>query len=262
MDVKLSRPDATHAALSDLQASFAPPARVRYSRPRDVQLTAAGRALVVLAVLLMAAAVAAGLLMQREAARQAANRRALVETGVMTSGQVTRLWTSGDDRRRVAYGFVVDGRAYAGRAQVSAERRRTLQVGSPLAIRYVPDHPALHDLGGTPREGMPWFLPAVVAGALAAWGALCLMAVGRQRRLLADGRLAPGIVTGHKEKKTQHGTHRSLTYDFMLPSGRVQSGKSATSKTPPAIGTALCIVYDPDHPRRYRIYPFTLVQPA
>jgi hypothetical protein len=194
--------------------------------------------------------------------RQAADRRALVETGVLTTGQVTRLWTSGDDRRRVAYGFVVDGRAYTGRTQVSAERRRTLQVGSSITVRYVPVNPAVHDLGDGPRDGMPWFLPAVVGSALAACSALCLVAVGRQRRLLMDGRLAPAIVTGHKEQKTQHGTHRSLTFDFMLPSGRVASGKSATSKAPPAVGTTLCVVYDPDHPRRYRIYPFTLVQPA
>jgi hypothetical protein len=227
-----------------------------------VQLTAAGRALVAVAALLVVAAVAAGLLMQSEAARQAADRRALVDTGVMITGQVTRLWRSGDDRRRVAYGFVVSGRAYAGSARVSEARRRALQVGSPLPVRYAPANPAVHDLGGAPRGGMPVWLPAVVFAALAGGGAACLVAVARQRRLLMDGRLAPAVVTGHKTRKTQHGTHRLLTFDFVLPSGRVESGRSATSKAPPAAGTALCVVYDPDHPRRHRIYPFPLVRPA
>jgi hypothetical protein len=248
--------------LADLQASFVAPPRVTYSRPRDVELTAAGRALVGLAALLVVAAVAAGLLMQGEAVRQAANRRALVETGVMVSGEVTRLWRSGDDGRRVEYRFEAGGRVYSGRARVSEARRRTLQVGSPIPVRYVPANPAVHDLGSTPRGGRPVWLPAVVFAALAAGGAACLVAVARQRRLLMDGRLAPAVVTGHKTQKTQHGTHRSLMFDFVLPSGRVESGRSATSKAPPAVGTALCVVYDPDHPRRHRVYPFPLVRPV
>lgn len=248
--------------LAELQHTFVAPAPLTYSRPRDVTLTGAGRALVALAVLLFVAAIGAGLLLSREAQRQASNSRALVENSVMVTGEVTRLWSSGDNRRRVEYRFLADGRPYTGRTRMSNERRQTLQVGSPLAVRYVPADPRVHDLGGTPRSGMPTGLPVVVAAILAAFGLLCLAAISWQRRLLTDGRLAPAIVTAHHRQKTSHGTHRSLTFEFSLPSGRVASGKSGTSSKPPVVGSVLCVVYDPDRPTRNRVYPLSLVRPA
>jgi hypothetical protein len=42
----------------------------------------------------------------------------------------------------------------------------------------------------------------------------------------------------------------------------VASGKSGTSSKPPAVGTVICVVYDPDRPSRNRVYPLALVKPA
>jgi hypothetical protein len=254
--------EASPEHLAELQRAFVAPAPLTQSGPRDVELTASGLVLTTVGVLLVALSLAAAIGMHREAQRQAANRRALVEEGVTVTGEVTRLWSNGDDRRRVAYRFLVDGREYSGRVRVSEARRRTLEVGSPLAVRYVPATPQVHDLGGTPGGTMPVWLPFVVGSLVAGAGVLCLMAIGRQRRLLTDGRVAPAIVTGHRTQKTSHGTHRSLTFQFPLLSGAVASGKSGASSKPPAVGSVICVVYDPEHPARHRPYPMSLVRPA
>jgi len=248
--------------LSELQHTFVAPRPLTLSRPRDVELTRAGSALVAVAVLLFAGAVVMGVLLSGEARRQAGNQQALVEQGTTAGGEVTRLWTNGDDRRRVEYRFVVDGRAYSGRTRVSEARRRSLRVGSPLAVRYLPGNPSVHDLGGTPRGGMPVGLPFLISGILAATGGLCLFAIRRQRQLLTDGRLAPGIVTGHHKQKSSHGTHESMTFEFPLLSGAVAKGKAGASKASPAVGSVICVVYDPERPSRNRIYPMPLVRPA
>jgi hypothetical protein len=248
--------------LAELQRAFVAPAPLTQSGPREVELTRTGLVLATVGVLLLATSVGAGILLQREAQRQAGNQRALVDEGVTVTGEVTRLWASGDNRRRVAYRFLVDGREYSGRARVSEARRRTLEVGSPLAVRYVPANPQVHDLGGTPRGTMPAWLPFMVAPLIAGTGMLCLVAIGRQRRLLTDGRFAPAIVTGLRKHRTQHGTHRSLTFTFPLLSGAVASGKSGTSSKPPAVGSVICVVYDPERPSRHRPYPMSLVRPA
>ncbi len=258
MHVDLASPEH----LAELQREFTAPPPLTQSGPREVELTGAGVVLATVGILLLAVSLGAGIALHGEAQRQAGNRRALIESGTMVTGEVTRLWSDGDDRRRVAYRFVVDGREYSGRTRVSENRRRTLDVGAPLAIRYVPGAPHVHDLGGTPRGTMPVWLPLLVAPLIAGTGALCFLAIGRQRRLLSDGRVAPAVVTGHHTQKSNHGTHRSLTFQFPLLSGAVVSGKSGTSSKPPAVGSVICVVYDPERPSRHRSYPMSLVRPA
>jgi hypothetical protein len=92
---------------------------------------------------------------------------------------------------------------------------------------------------------------------------LCLFVIQRQRRLLADGRAAPALVTQHNRHRTSHGgTYRTLVYEFPLMSGGVASGKSHTSRTAPEVGSVICIIYDPDSPQRNTVYPMSLVTPA
>ena len=161
------------------------------------------------------------------------------------------------------YRFVVDGRAYESTEHVSTARRRALHVGSTIDVRYLPGDPQQNDLGGTPRQSLPIWLPFLVGLATAAMGALCLFSIGKQRQLLTEGRAAPAIVRSHHRHHTGHGgTHRSLTYEFPLLSGAVATGRSQTSSKPPAVGSVICVIYDPDRPTRSMVYPLSLVQPA
>jgi uncharacterized protein DUF3592 len=245
-----------------LQQSFVPPAGLGRSRPRDVRLTGGGRAVMAVVIALLAAAVTVGIAMYREAIKQSDSGRALVETGVVTSGEVTRLWRSGENKRpRVAYRFVLDGRPYEGDARIPLARYQQLSIGAPLPIRYVPASPEVNDLAGTPASPLPSWLPFVVSGGLAALGFFCFAMVNAQKRLLAEGRAAPAVVTKHIKHHTSHGTHRSLTYEFPLPSGTIVKGKSSTSSKPPAVGSVICVLYDPDRPTRSATYPLSLVRP-
>lgn len=248
--------------LAELQRTFVPPARLTESRPRQVQLTAGGRALLALALVLFAGAVAALVGLTQASARQAANRAALAERGVMTSGVVTRLWRDGDDRRKVAYRFEVEGQSYESDIKVSSERRRGLTVGSSVDVRYLPGHPGVNDLG-SPRSGVPAAIGPIAGAGIAACGLACLFSIRCQRRLLEDGRVAPAVVTGHKSSASSHGgKHHSMTYEFALLSGALATGKAATSRKPPAVGSVITVIYDPDRPKRSRVYPFALVKPA
>jgi len=253
----------TAQRLNELQRRFVAPSPLSHSRPRAVELKPAGRVLVVVAMVLFAGAIAASFALSAQARRQAHDRQALVETGVMTTGGVTRLWTNDDDRRRVQYEFVVNGQVFRGDRRVSSERRRTLRVGTPIAVRYTPADPKLNDLGGTTGSGMPAWVPFVVGAVIAASGVLCLLLLNLQRQLLIDGRAAPAIVTEVKKRHSSHGgSHRWMSYQFPLMSGAVASGKASASIKPPAVGSVICIVYDPDRPTRSMVYPFALVTPS
>jgi len=253
----------TAERLSELQRTFVAPSPLSYSRPRAVQLKPAGRALVGIAVLLFALSIAATFALFAQAQRQSRDRQALLDSGVTTTGVVARLWTSGDNKRRVQYQFVVDGRLYQGDARISSARRNTLEVGRPIAVRYVPADPDVNDLGGTPRSSMPIWMPFLVGTTIVAAGLVCLLAVNYQRQLLSDGRPAPAIVTGIKRRHTSHGgTHRSMSYQFPMLSGIIASGRASASRKPAAVGSVICIIYDPDRPSRSMVYPFGLVRPA
>ena len=248
--------------MAELHETFSPPP-LTHSRPRDVALTSGGRTLVVVAVLLFTAAIGVGVGMYNAARRHAEERRAIVEEGLTTTGVVTRLQSDGDDRRRVGYEFSLNGRVVRGERQVSSERRQTLKVGSSIEVRYLPSDPTVNDLNGRPRSGIPIALPLVLAPSIAFLGVLCLVRVHRQRRLLSEGRVASATVTGHVNLHGSHGdTYRSIKYEFPLLSGAKASGKGCASKKPPALGSVVTVVYDPDQPRLNAVYPFSLVKPA
>jgi hypothetical protein len=114
-----------------------------------------------------------------------------------------------------------------------------------------------------PGGGMPLWLPFLVAAGVAALGGLCLRELHRQRRLLTEGRAAPAVVTKHTDTKDSHGgKHKTITYDFPLLNGAMRTGTSGTSSKPPAVGSVICVVYDPDVPTRNKVYPLSLVTPA
>lgn len=233
------------------------------SVPRDVQLTISGRVVVVMAMLFMLGGIGGGVGLYTSSRRQAAVHHDLVERGVTTVGHVSKLWTNGDDRRRVAYRFAVNGRTFENRTRVADSVRRTLRVGSPIDVRYLPASPEVNDLGGSPRGPIPLPIPFVVGALALTCGVLCLVGVARQRRLLAEGWVTQGIITGSSTHKNQHGgTHRTLRYEFTLLSGAKASGKSDTSSKLPVVGGTVWVVYDPDSPARNRTYPFSLVKAA
>lgn len=250
--------------LESLQRTFVPPPELGTSRPRDVRLTGGGRAVVVATVILFMTALGVGTVMFRMAVRQADERRAFAGDGIDTTGDVVRLWRGSDEHKQpwVSYRYSAEGRAYEGRTKIGSSKWKALQVGSTVPVRYLRSDPGQSLAAGVRPDALPLWLPFVFGGAIAVMGALCIALIRVQRRLLMEGRAAPAIVTAHKKVHTSHGgTHRSMTYTFPLLSGATAVGKAGTSSKPPAIGAVICVLYDPERPRRSMPYPLQLVRP-
>jgi hypothetical protein len=241
------------------------PTELSGPRPRDVRLTAGGRFVYGVAIVLFAASIAAVVLLSRLANVQAADRDALMRDSVVTRAQVTRLWKkSGESSRTmVAYAFDVNGQPHDGQARISTARWRRLQVGATLDIRYRPDNPDTTMVEGFEPSVLPRFVPFLLGVLAAMAGTLVLYGLNCQRRLLSEGRAAQAVVTEVRKHHTTHGgSYRTVNYTFQLMSGAMRSGKSEAPRKPPAIGSTVWIVYDPDRPRRSRLYPFPLVKTA
>jgi len=238
------------------------PADLQQSRPRRVRLSGAGRALALVIALLLAGAPTAAIFMYRAALNQREVARQLETDGAVTNARVTRLKRESKDSNRasVYYEFSMAGRDYRESAKVPMAQWRELRVGSPLAVRYVVGDPAESIPDGLTPKVLPLWLPYLLAAIMLAAGGGCFALLRADRRLLEDGRVATATVREHLVSHSQHGTHRSIRYDFPTLSGVRVSGKSATSAKPPAIGSGVLVLYDSEAPKRNKPYPLSLVR--
>jgi hypothetical protein len=237
--------------------NWTPPDGLGYSSLRPVQLTGAGIALLVLAALMILGAVAAGIGLGTTARRQAHDQRLLQEQGVNTDARITRVWrsTGKDQQHLVSYRFTVQEREYAARKGVPSRIWQDLRAGSSLPVRFLPSNPKVnHPTGWDDTPMRPW-VAYLVSGELVAIALVLAILLRKQVRLLTEGRPAPGIVTGHR--RTRSGT--VIRYEFALLNGATAKGRGQ-SRRPPAIGSQVCVLYDPENPRRNAPYPLCLVR--
>ena len=237
--------------------NWTPPDGLGYSSLRPVSLTGGGIALLVVAAMMSMGAVAAGIGLGTTAKRQAKDHRLLQEQGVNTEAQITRVWRSGDKNQQhlVSYRFTVQEREYVARKGVPPRIWQTLKAGSSLPVRFLPSDPKVNHPSEWSDTPMPSWLPYLLSGALVATAFGCTIPLRIQMRLLTEGRPAPGTVTGHR--RTKDGT--ILRYEFVLLNGATAKGRGQ-SRRPPAIGAPICVLYDPENPRRNAPYPLTLVK--
>jgi hypothetical protein len=237
--------------------NWTPPDGLGYSSLRPVRLTGAGIALLVVAGAMLLGAVAAGIGLGTVFRRQVKDLRLLSEQGVNTDAQITRLWRSSgkDQQHLLSYRFTVEEREYVARKGVPPRIWQTLRAGSSLPVRYLPSNPKVNHPTGWDDTPMPNWVPYLVFGELAVIAVVLAMLLRRQMQLLTEGRPAPGIVTGHR--RTKNGT--VIRYEFQLLNGATAKGRGQ-SRRPPAIGAPICVLYDPENPRRNAPYPLCLVK--
>lgn len=251
--------------VANLQRGFTPPPELTGSRPRDVELTAGGRAVYVVSTLLFALALVVTLLLNRKLAQDRADQRAFEMYGAPVMAEVTRLWRGSDDSKTpwLAYRYAVGGRDYQGRAKIRLTDWRALHEGSALSVDYLSSDPGRSHPSGADLSSMPAWLPMLAGLAMTIPPILLIVLLNAQRRLMAEGRPAPALVTRLVKIHSSHGgRHRSMRYAFPLLSGSMATGRSDTNRKGTAEGSVICIVYDPDRPRRSQPYPFALVRPA
>jgi Protein of unknown function (DUF3592) len=241
------------------QRDWIAPEGLHRARPRRVTLTSGGKTLLVLALALCIGGLPAALLLGSIARRNAEERRLMKEQGVETEGRITRLARAGgEDRYRVSYGFTANGRSYERNRKVSARTWKSLNVGASLTVRYLPSNPEIHNPAGWNNEGMPFWVSPLAGCSLAMGGWLCMLPIRSQRRLLGGGRVTSGVVTRHSKGK--HGY--TFAYEFSLMNGVRRTGETGPRKDPPALGSTLPVLYDPEEPRKNTVYPLSLVRLA
>ncbi|MBZ5497866.1 MAG: DUF3592 domain-containing protein [Acidobacteriia bacterium] len=243
------------------QHNWTPPNGLDHARPRAVVLTAGGKVVLVLAVLLLAGGITAGVALGIAASRGAQEARLLQREGQIADGVVTRVWRAGDEDRQpwISYRFDFRGRYYNRNVEVPLGIWKELRAGSPIRIRFAPSRPDLNHPARLGLERIPPAVPFLVACSLMISSPLLLLLIRRQRRLLAEGRPAPGIVTRHGEmQRGSHGEKRGVKYhyEFSLLSGAIARGSAGPVKIPPAVGSRITVLYDPENPRRSVPYPF------
>jgi hypothetical protein len=244
--------------------SHLPPELYR-SRPRPVRLSAAGRVLAVTAFVLCLAAPAVATLMHLQGRADRVERDALLQSGVVTDGVVTRLKRESKDSKRasVYYQFAANGKAFESRAKVPIARWKTLDVGSTLPIRYLSANPASSFPDGVVPTVLPAALPFILSPLLLVLGIFCWLGLWSQRRLLSDGRAAIAVVKSVKKSRGQHGESiKHVKYEFPLLSGSVQTGSVQTTAKALDVGSTIAVLYDDELPKRSRPYPLSLVRLA
>jgi Protein of unknown function (DUF3592) len=241
------------------QRSWIAPEGLDRARPRRVALTGGGKGLLVLALALCIAGLPAAVLLGSIARRNAEERRLIQEQGVDTEGRIIRLDRHrGEDGYWVDYGFTANGRTYERNRKVSARTWKSLKVGASLTVRYLPSNPGIHNPAGWNNEGVGFWVSPLAGFSLVMGGWLCMLPIRSQGRLLGGGRVTPGVVTRHSKGK--HGY--TISYEFSLMNGARRTGETGARKDPPALGSTLPVLYDPEEPRKNTVYPLSLVRLA
>ena len=239
------------------------PRELRHSAPRLVRLSGSGIFLVIAGAVLALGAVAAAFFLGRESTRQSEEFRRLQGNGRETDARIERLWrTSGEGRRyRVRYRFEAGGSIYTNETNVPRAKWNTLKTGAGLRVRYLPSHPETNHPSGWSKRATSIWLAVLIPGALLVLVMFMAMMLRQQRELLTEGRPAPALVTRIRKVHHSHGGSATIIhYEFPILSGAIVSGKSSSQRKGVAEGAVLCVVYDPDNPRRSSVYPLELVR--
>ena len=240
-----------------------PPPELPASRPRPVRLTSLGWFVAVFGAVLPAGALVAGFALHDLAVRDRTLREAIETEGIRATAVVSALNRTRGDKPRyfVNYEYEGAGQLRQGRVTVSRTTWTKLKVGSSFTVRYLPAEPGRSWLPGY-EPGIPFWAGPAAALSLALIGIFPWYAIRRQWMLLAEGRPAQAQVTVSKKVRHQHGSHYQVSYEFRLMSGATRTGRYDSRRSPPASGTTIQVVYNPDRPEHSMPYPFALVRPA
>ena len=240
----------------DGNQSWSPPDRLGKSSIRAVRLSTRGRVIACVAGLLFAGALAAGIFFARTVRREQQEQRLLDQQGITVDAVIARVWRNNDKSRepRVTYRFNYRNVILSHTVGVPLNQWRQLKEGAPLAVRFVPSRPEVSHPVDWPRRGLPAWFPFLFSALLAGGGAIIAAQVARQMRLLAEGRPTPGRMTSFRRTK-----QLVIRYEFQLPDGTTLKGRADMCKMPES-GKPLCVLYDPENPRRNALYPLPLVR--
>jgi hypothetical protein len=248
------------ANFNRIKGAWYPPKELECARPREVSLTWAGRIVFGLAVALFLGGMVGGPILFTIVSRDQEGQNQIIKSSTDAEAVVTQYWTSGHDPVRywVAYNYGVEGKVYTGRLSTEHSSWLDLQRKGTLKVRYLPEDPQRNLALGYEADRLPFWVPALGAGVLLFVGCLLMRILEMQRHLLAEGRPAQAIVT--KIGRTADHGKKIVHYVFKNLGGKVIDGKSGPQRNPPAVGSILNVIYEPDQENHNRIYPLALVK--
>jgi hypothetical protein len=253
--------DTATRNLSNLWEGWTPPPGLSRSTPRPVRWSVGGIAIIVVAILMACGGVGGAIAINAQRSSRLARVEQFRENGQTAEGVVTRLWQTGseDVQYRVAYRFTADDSPYGGQGNLSRRNWKSLKMNGPIEIRYLPANPRQNRPLNSASGVAPVWIPCLFGAILLSGSALFLLILGGRRHLLAEGKPAPAIVTRNRQVYSgEGGSHNEVCYEFPLVAGGTAKGRS--NRRPKPTGTLLCVLYDPDNPRRNAIYPTSLVK--
>lgn len=184
--------------------------------------------------------------------------RLLQEQGVAAAGTVNKVWEQSGKTPTpmVSYRFAAPSGEFTGQSVMRSEAWRGIQPGDPLVIRYLPSQPEVN----RPAQGVPNPPPAWLAWMpllMFVWPPILFWFMIRaQWRLLAEGVPVRAVVTriGRSKKINAY-------FEFKIPAGSAVTGKSSvSSRNVPDVGAEVCVLYNPDNPRKNSLYPMEMVR--
>jgi len=231
--------------------------------PREVQLTAAGSVVALLAGLFAAGALAAALALPTLRVGQQTARDRLEREGIPADATIVRVTIEqGEDRRRVVtYRYSAPDGEHEHTVRLSMRDRRETVEDGRLAIVYLPTEPSRSWLAGEGPGVMPlWLLPAIPIVLVLIAIALALR-VQRDRELLREGRFAMARVVSSKKVQGSHSHGYRVGYEFTTLSGATITASAKRDRPLPADMETIAVVYHREDPRRNAIYPLSLATP-
>jgi len=234
------------------------PAELLRHIPREVRLSGLGWVVAGMIPVLLVLAIGVGIAMHRNLDKDRKVRNALKVRGTRVEASISRIESRKEGQRRtVSYEYLVDGQTFKSQVRLHKGDKRTVEQGSTISVRYLPENPGKSWVIGYEPGGVPWVVVWVLSGGIAAIGLVLAAVIRREQRFLSEGRPAVARITKALKGHEGHGTE----CEFQAFSGAVRRLKLTLAKTLP-VGSLITILYDKDNLRRGIAYPTALVRLA
>ena len=246
--------------MTDATVSFpenwAPPRELTRALPRETRILGMGRLQTILGWGMLVAAVGFFLLVRGEGKQQAARIEMIRAQGRDGDGRITSLWRQGrSSTPMVAYAFTVNGARIQGEAEAPRSLWLRMRIADHLPVRFVPSNLAVNHPADWEEIASPGWLPLSLPALFVPLGMFILWSLKQQRRLVAEGLPAAGVITGCYRVKNGW----TAQYQFRTKDGTAGRGRGqAYSKF--ETGTTVCVLYLAENPGRNQLYPTSTYQ--
>ena len=231
--------------------NWTPPRELTRALPRETQLTARGKFMLIMAWIFLIAAAPLYVWMRNGIVQKSAGNEVLRTQGQEANGEITRLWRRDRGRQgMVGYAFTVNGVRLRGESPVPASQWDRIQKVGFIPIRYLPSNPAVNHPAAWEAATDPTWLPLVFPAIMIGGAGFLFWNLHRQSQLTAEGTPAAGVVT--RCFRIKNGW--VVRYRFRVKDGTTANGRDRTYRKIDA-GAAVCVLYRAENPRRNQLYP-------